>query len=331
MQKTKIIAEIGNNHNGNFKKALVGIINSKKAGADFVKFQFITPEKLVTKKLKSLIKSKEKYQIQRLKKICLPLDQIKKLFLFSRKIKIGFGVSVFDTESIKKLEKYTDFFKVASSDINFYPMLKELSKSKKKVIISSGMSNIDEILFLKKIFKKKKITVLHCISSYPTKDYDLNLLSLKFLKDKTDFEIGYSDHSKGILSCEMAATLGASVIEKHILIKKSDKKVGDFPVSISPDKFKLMVSNIRKIEKILGKYEKKCFKVEEKNRKKIRRSIYSTKKILKNQKIDKNNTICLRPFNSDGLTLKDFYIFNNYSTKTIPKDTLIKNNHVKKK
>ena len=90
MQKTKIIAEIGNNHNGNFKKALVGIINSKKAGADFVKFQFITPEKLVTKKLKSLIKSKEKYQIQRLKKICLPLDQIKKLFLFSTTVRKTF-------------------------------------------------------------------------------------------------------------------------------------------------------------------------------------------------------------------------------------------------
>ena len=84
----------------------------------------------------------------------------------------------------------------------------------------------------------------------------------------------------------MAVTLGASVIEKHFLIKKGDKKVGDFSVSISPDKFKVMVNNIRKIESILGKYEKKCFKVEKKNRKKIRRSIYSTKKILKNQKID---------------------------------------------
>ena len=85
-------------------------------------------------------------------------------------------------------------------------------------------------------------------------------------------------------------------MKNTILIKKGDKKVGDFSVSISPDKFKVMVNNIRKIESILGKYEKKCFKVE-KNRKKIRRSIYSTKKILKNQKIDTTNTICLRPFN----------------------------------
>lgn len=331
MQKTRIIAEIGNNHNGNFKKALEGIINSKKAGADFVKFQFIRPEKFVTKKLKSLVKGKEKYQFQRLKKICLSLSQIKKLFLFSRKINIGFGVSVFDTESIKDLEKYTDFFKVASSDINFYPMLKELRKSQKKIIISSGMSNMNEILFLKKIFKKKKITVLHCISSYPTKDIDLNLLSIKFLKDKTNFEIGFSDHSKGTLGCEMAVTLGASVIEKHFLIRKSDKKVGDFPVSISPDKFKIMVNNIKKIEKALGKYEKKCFKVEKKNRQKIRRSIYSTEKIFKNQKIDTTNTICLRPFNKRGLTIKDFYIFNNYSKKDIPKDTLVASIDVKKK
>ena len=331
MQRTKIIAEIGNNHNGNFQKALKGILNSKKAGADFVKFQFIKPEKFVTKKLKSLVRGKEKYQIQRLKKICLSLNQIKKLYLFSRKINIGFGLSVFDTESVKELEKYTDFFKVASSDINFYPMLKELSKSRKKVIISSGMSNIEEILFLKKIFKNKKITVLHCVSSYPTKDIDLNLLSIKFLKNNTNFEIGFSDHSNGTLGCEMAVTLGASVIEKHFLIKKGDKKVGDFSVSISPDKFKVMVNNIRKIESILGKYEKKCFKVEKKNRKKIRRSIYSTKKILKNQKIDTTNTICLRPFNKRGLTLRDFYIFNNYSTKIIPKDTLVTNNDVKKK
>ena len=331
MQKTKTIAEIGNNHNGNFKKALEGVLNSKKAGADFVKFQFIKPEKFVTKKLKSLIKGKEKYQIQRLKKICLSLSQIKKLFLFSRKINIGFGVSVFDTDSIKELEKYTDFFKVASSDINFYPMLKELRKSKKKIIISTGMSNMNEILFLKKIFKKKKITVLHCISSYPTNNIDLNLLSIKFLKDKTNFEIGFSDHSKGTLGCEMAVTLGASVIEKHFLIRKSDKKVGDFPVSISPDKFKVMVDNIKKVEKILGKYEKKCFKVEKKNREKIRRSIYSTQKIFKNQKIDTTNTICLRPFNKKGLTIKDFYIFNNYSKKDIPKDTLVTSIDVKKK
>lgn len=331
MPKTKIIAEIGNNHNGNFKNALKGILNAKKAGADFVKFQYINPEKFVTKKLRSLVKGKEKYQIQRLKKICLSIDQIKKLFIFSRKIKIGFGVSVFDVEAIKILEKYTDFFKVASSDINFYPMLKELTKSKKKIIISTGMSDLNEILFLKKIFKNKKITILHCISAYPTNDTDLNLLSIKYLKEKTKFDIGFSDHSKGIIGCEIAAILEASVIEKHFLINKNDKDVGDYPVSISLDEFKKMVNKIRKVELILGKYEKKCFEIEKKNKKKIRRSVYSTKKILRNQRIDSTNSICLRPFNKNGLSLIDYYINNNYSKKIIPKNSLIKSLDVEKK
>lgn len=331
MQKTKIIAEIGNNHNGNFKKALQGIVNAKKAGADYVKFQYINPEKFVTKKLKSFVKGKEKYQIQRLKKVCLSLSQIKDLFIFSRKIKIGFGVSVFDIDAIKELEGYTDFFKVASSDINFYPMLKELTKSKKKIIISTGMSDLNEILFLKKIFKNKKIIILHCISSYPTKDNDLNLLSIKYLKEKTNFEIGFSDHSKGIIGCEIASILGATFIEKHFLIKKNDKNVGDYPVSISLSEFKRMVNKIRTVELILGKYEKKCFEIEKENKGKIRRSIYSTKKILQNQIIDSTNSICLRPFNKKGLSLIDYYINNNYSKKIIPKNSLIKSSDVSKK
>ena len=110
------------------------------------------------------------------------------------------------------------------------------------------------------------------------KDIDLNLLSIKFLKNNTNFEIGFSDHSNGTLGCEMAVTLGASVIEKHFLIKKGDKKVGDFSVSISPDKFKVMVNNIRKIESILGKYEKKCFKVEKKIERKLEDQFIQLKK-----------------------------------------------------
>ena len=331
MNKIKVIAEIGNNHNGSFAKAKKAIYEAKEAGADYVKFQHINPEKFVHSKLKSLVKGNDKYQIQRLKKICLNLNQIKDLYKLSRKLKIGFGVSVFDIESVKELKKCTDFYKVASSDINFYPMLNELKKSKKKVIISTGMSNMEEILYLKKIFKEKKIILMHCVSSYPTPDKYLNLLSVKYLKDKTNWEIGYSDHSAGSLSCELSSVLGATYIEKHFLISKSDKNVGDFSVSISATEFKKMIKRINIIQSMLGKYEKNCLEIEKKLKGTVRRSIYTTVNIKKNEKIDTSNSICLRPFNKKGLSILKFNNFKKlYAKKNIPKNALIKHSDVKK-
>ena len=130
---------------------------------------------------------------------------------------------------------------------------------------------------------------MHYVSSYPTKDIDLNLLSIKFLKNNTNFEIFFRSFKWNSWLWD-----GSYSVIENTFDKKGDKKVGDFSVSISPDKFKVMVNNIRKIESILGKYEKKCFKVEKKIERKLEDQFIQLKNSEKS-KIDTTNTICLRP------------------------------------
>jgi N,N'-diacetyllegionaminate synthase len=303
IKKTLIIAEAGVNHNGNMNYAKKLVLIAKKAGADYVKFQTFKADNLVKKNAPLVSYQKNgnfKSQYELLKRLELSENQHKIIINFCKKNKIKFLSTPFDIESCKLLKKLgLKIIKISSGEINNYPLLIEISKFAKKVILSTGMSNIFEIQNAIKVLKKnhlkdKDITILHCTTSYPARYEDVNILAINFLKKKIKNPIGYSDHTLGNQTAIAAVTLGACIVEKHITIRNS-MPGPDHQASLEPKKFFDFVQSIRNAEKILGKEEKFLTLSEKKIKKLVRKSIVAKKKIKKGDVFSENNITCKRP------------------------------------
>ncbi len=330
--RTVIIAEIGVNHNGKIKVAKKLIDKAKEAGVDYVKFQSFVSNEVVTdyselagyqkkKKLKNVS------QLDLLKKYELSFKNQEILFLYCKKKKIKFISTPFDTVSVKFLKNKINLFKVSSTDLGNLPLLNQIGRLKKKVLLSTGMSNLSEITksiyeLVKAGTNKKNITVLHCTSSYPSNFSELNLKSIHYLRDKLRLPIGFSDHSQGIEASLAAVALGATVIEKHFTLKKN--MLGpDHSSSLDPLELKSLVVGIRKIEKSIGKYRKKITKNEIQNKKKLKKSIVALKKIVKGDVFNERNLTTKRPGN--GISpIKWYKILGKKAKKTFFKDEQIK-------
>jgi len=247
--KTYIIAEIGINHRGSVEVAKQLIDSAVRAGVDAVKFQTYITEKRAPKGNEAI------FQI--LKKLELPFEAFKELKEYTKQYNIDFFSTPFDKESVDYLESIgTDLYKIASFDIVNHQLLKEVAKTGKPVILSVGMSNLDEIREAYKILREgtKNIAILHCISSYPTKEEDAKLSNISKLQTEFNCIIGQSDHTNGIKVPLYAVAAGAQIIEKHYKID-DDFECVDAPVSITEKQMKNLVKEIRNIEKIFGDEE----------------------------------------------------------------------------
>ena len=268
--KTFIIAEIGNNHEGNYILAKKMIVAANKAGADAVKLQHIVPEKFFLKK----------EQIKKYKKFQLKDFEIKKLIQFSKKKKILLFWTFFDLESFDKYKKELKLFKISSTDNNFYFFIEKILKEKKPTFISLGLCSNKEINklvnFINKIDKNchNYVSLLHCNSSYPLKNSEANLSQIQYLKKKyPKFNIGYSDHTTGIDAPICAISLGAKVLEKHFTINKKLSKFRDHSLSADYKDLKIIVEKSKIIHELLK--NKKFQNTEQyKNRKLYRRYIF---------------------------------------------------------
>ena len=296
-----IIAEVGINHNGSISKAKKLIDIAKKSGADYVKFQIFKPQNLAIRKAKLATYQKKntkiKNQVQLLNKYKLSFSDFKYLHQYARTKKIKFLATAFDEESLKFLSTLkVDFIKVSSGEINNLPFLQLIKKTKKKVLLSTGASTTKEVNNALNILNKKRVTILHCNSAYPSPIDDLNLKSIKFLINKFKCPVGYSDHSSSIYTPLIAIGSGAEIIEKHFTINK--KLHGpDHKSSLNPKELNQMIKLIRVFEKSIGKYQKVVSKSEAQNLLFIRKSIVAKKNILKDKKFSKENLTCKRPGN----------------------------------
>lgn len=294
-KKVFIIAEIGNNHEGSFKIAKKLILLAAKAGADAVKFQ--------TYKTENFIRKEDAKRFKQLKKFELTYEQFKKLKKFAHQNKMRFISTPLDIESANFLIKNTDVIKIASGDNNFFPLIENILNSKKSIIISTGMTNFTQIKkMLRIIFKiigkknaKKRIGLLHCVTNYPVENSFANLKSIKFLKDKLDLTIGYSDHTIGPEASMAAVGLGARIIEKHFTIDKKFSKFRDHALSADYLDLRNMIISIRKIEKQLGSYNKEIQKSEKKMIKMVRRSGYLKRNMALNEKLKIKDINFFRP------------------------------------
>jgi N,N'-diacetyllegionaminate synthase len=303
--KTFIIAEAGVNHNGSLKKALKLIDVAAAAGANAIKFQTFKAKNLATdyapkaeyQKCRSL---KQETQFQMLKKLEFTELMHKTCLKKCKKKKIIFISSAFDIESLNYLKKFkVSYFKVPSGEITNIPYLEVLGKFGKKVILSTGMSNIYEIKKAIKTLttngtKKNNITLMQCTSAYPAPYDEINLNVMATLRNRYKLSIGFSDHSLGVQASIAAVALGAKVIEKHLTLNRK-LKGPDHIASLDPNEFKFMTQSIRIVEKVLGDKIKQITKSERKNISIVRKSIVASTKIKKNERFSNSNITCKRP------------------------------------
>ena len=324
-KKVFIIAEIGNNHEGNISIAKKLVVSAAKAGADAVKFQtFITED---------FVNENNTKRFKQLKKFQLSFYDFKILKKLAHKHNLLFISTPLDIKSVNFLSNEVDLIKIASGDNNFQYLIEKAIATNKKIIISTGMSNSSDIdnllLFFKKHFTtrelKKKISLLHCVTSYPVDPKYANLNSIVYLKKKYNLNIGYSDHTIGPEACLAAVAVGATIIEKHFTLNKKFSNFRDHSLSADFLEFRYMVDSIRKIENLLGNVNKKIQPVEKKYVKLVRRSIYASKRIPKNDKIFLKDIKFLRPQNKQS-TLDYKKIIGKKSKKTIQKNQIIKLN-----
>ena len=303
--KVFIIAEAGVNHNGSIQLAKKLIDAASGSGADAVKFQTFKAENLVTKKAQKANYQKKttnikESQFKMLKKLELNFYIHKKLISYCKKKRIIFLSSPFDHESINLLKNLRlKIIKIPSGEITNLPYLKYLGNLNKKIILSTGMSNIKEVekavgILIDAGTKKKNITILHTNTEYPSPMKDINLRAMVKMGQELGLNFGYSDHSLGVEVSIAAVAMGASCIEKHLTLDRN-MNGPDHKASIEPNQFKEMVAAIRNIELALGSSVKKASDSEFKNIKIVRKSVVAKTNIKKGEIFNENNLSVKRP------------------------------------
>lgn len=307
MKRTFIIAEAGVNHNGQLDLAYKLVDEAVKAGADAVKFQTAVPELVMTE-----YATKAEYQItntgeagsqiEMAKKIHLKLDAYKGLKEYCEKNNIIFLSTPFDMKSLELLLSFNmPYMKVPSGEITNYPYLKRIGEQNMNVIISTGMSTLDDVrecldLIISSGTDKNKITLLHCTTEYPAPLQDVNLKAMLTLKDTFGVNVGYSDHTKGIEISIAAAAMGATVIEKHFTLDKN-MEGPDHVASLEPNELAEMVRCIRNVDLAMGDGVKQIVSSEEKNIVIARKSILAAHDINEGEIFTDENLIVKRPGN----------------------------------
>ena len=305
MNKVFIIAEAGVNHNGSIKLAKKLIDVASESGADAVKFQTFKAEKLVSKQAQKAdyqkqTTDKNESQFEMIKKLELDMNTHKELMAYCKTKNIMFLSTPFDHDSIDFLSDLgLEIFKIPSGEITNLPYLRHIGKLNKKVILSTGMTDIGEIedaldVLIVTGTKKENITVLHSNTMYPTPMEDVNLKAMVTIGNTFDIAFGYSDHTLGIEVDIAAVALGACCIEKHFTLDKT-MEGPDHKASLEPDELKAMVESIRNIELALGSQIKKPSKSEIPNTQIARKSIVSSCSIKKGEILTQNNMTIKRP------------------------------------
>ena len=334
-----IIAEAGVNHNGDIKIAKKLVDMAVECKADAVKFQSFFTDEVIIKKA-----PKAKYHIETtgddnvqtwynlIKSTEMDLKMHKDIVKYCKKKKIIFISTPYDFKSVDLLNRLNvEIIKIASTDTNNHPLIKYISKKNKPIILSTAMSNLNEVsesFEIIKKYSKKPVVLMQCTGNYPAPRYDSNLRVINGYKKKFKSLVGYSDHVLGNDAALAAISIGASVYEKHITI---DKKLPgpDHRTSMNKNEFKILVNKIRDLEKILGKEKKQVMDSELENRKILRKFIVTKRDLIKGKKISQKD-ISIKRTGGKGLEPEMFEkILERRTKKIIPKDTPLTLNMLK--
>lgn len=303
--RTVIIAEIGVNHGGDFDTACRLVKAAAEAGADYAKFQTFKAEGLVSAGAKRADYQVancggDETQLQMLRKLEISNDDLLRLKDVCSENGVGFMSSPFDLESVDFLAGLDmDYWKIPSGEITNLPYLERIASHGGKVIMSTGMSTIEEVKSAVKVLtdngiSRENINLLHCNTQYPTPPGDVNLLAMDSLRDLGCGKVGFSDHTQGIVVPVAAVAMGAEIIEKHFTYDKN--AVGpDHKASADPEEFKAMVDGIRIVEKARGSSLKHVTESERANIEVARKSIVACRHIAKGEMFTVDNITVKRP------------------------------------
>lgn len=300
-----IIAEVNSSHNGDVDVAKQMIDAAVEAGCDCVKFQSWSENSLYSQTY-----YRENPMAKRfVKKFALTPEELKQMAVYCSDHGIGFSSTPYSKEEVDFLVEQCQvpFIKISSMEINNLEYLEYIGKKGLPIILSTGMSDLDEIdIAIKRIENtgNRSIILLHCVSIYPTQAEDVNLNVVLGLREKYPmYPIGFSDHTLGDTAAIAATALGAAVIEKHITLDA--KKVGmDNQMAMEPEDLKRLVSKCRDANRILGSKEKVVNEMESEQRMKMRRSVVTTKKIQSGHILTREDLTAKRP--GTGISLEHF-------------------------
>jgi N,N'-diacetyllegionaminate synthase len=304
-----IIAEAGTNHNGSKEKAKELIDLARRAGADSVKFQIINPWGLYLPGQYSYGHYDIKKVIEIRQSTVLPDDTYRELASYSKTSGIAFSASVFDKEGLDLLCSLNPpYIKIASCDLNNIRFLKQVVERGKKVVLSTGMSSLQDIEKTLKALQttgKPDLVLLHCVSVYPAKTEQANLSFIGTLRKNFGLEVGFSDHTGESVAACMALALGATWFEKHFTTDRTQQGF-DHAYAMEEEGFAKYISDLRAAETAMAPKDEKISDAERYTRKRARRSLYASRDIKAGEMIRDEDILCVRPegiMNADDIDL----------------------------
>ena len=325
-----IIAEIGINHDGQFRVAKEMIDHAAQCGVDCIKFQtFRTHEFLSDRTLMYDYvvngKTVSENMFKMFKRLELPVGWHKELFQYVSNLGLIPLTSVADMESADMVEDLgIQAFKLSSEDLINLPLIEHIAKKHKPIIFSTGMADeteIEDVLKILRKYRSNKVIFMHCVSLYPTLPEEVHLKRMQYLASKVMGPVGYSDHTTGVEACLGAVVLGACAIEKHFTLNKN--RVGpDHSFSADPNELKLLVKSVRTIEKMIGDSKPDQSDREIEMRKLFRRSIVAARDLDKGKILSIQDVSLKRPGN--GLRARETpRLIGKQLKKSARKDDLI--------
>jgi sialic acid synthase SpsE len=292
-RKVLVVAEIGNNHEGSVETARRLVHAAAACGVDAVKFQ--------TFRTKWFTSDADPGRFERLRRFELSFDDFAALERLARELGVMFVSTPLDLESAKFLEPLVDAFKIASGDNDFWPLLDLVCGSPKPVIVSTGMTSLEQLERTRDfIFARKDpaaVAFLHCVSAYPAPPEQSHLAAIPLLKERLRCTIGYSDHTIGIEGGLASVALGARIVEKHFTLDKRFSDFRDHQLSADPDEMTRIVKHIRVVEALLGRAEKRIQPSEGPVESAARRSIAAAAELPKGHRLTVQDLTWLRPRN----------------------------------
>ncbi|MEE2884727.1 MAG: N-acetylneuraminate synthase family protein [Chloroflexota bacterium] len=323
-----LIAEIGNNHEGDADLAMNMVSTAADSGTDAVKIQAITPDRLVN--------YSQTERIAQLNGFKLPLSVFQDMADLAESKGIQFIGTPFDLDSLDDISPMVSAIKIASSDLNFHPLLAAASSKGKPIILSTGMGTQDEIRSAVDVIDGNlpngtslvdTLVILHCITAYPTPIVEANLHAIKTLSDVFQVTTGYSDHTLGIEASVIASTLGARVIEKHFTMDKTRTTFRDHALSADPQDLERLASIMHSLDDVLGTGQKHPMPSELDNVVAVRRSIVSRKALKKNTVLKIEDLDFVRP--GDGIDPSNsFSVLGRTLNTDLDKHTTLSESHL---
>lgn len=300
-----IIAEAGVNHNGSVERAIAMVEAAVSAGADYIKFQTFKAENLVTARAAKAEYQKQNQpdgdsQLEMLRALELSENDFRRIAAYCRELGIGFMSTPFDIPSADSLATLgMDYWKIPSGEITNLPLLRHIGRFRGKVILSTGMSTIDEVKAAVDVIttagtERSDIILLHCTTQYPAPYPSVNLRAMNALAALGCGSVGYSDHTRGIEVSIAAAALGASVIEKHFTLDRN-LPGPDHKASLTPAELTLLCSSVRHVAEALGNGAKEVSEAERPNIAIARKSIVAARHIAEGETFTDENLTVKRP------------------------------------